>query len=480
MHYSNMKKKINPLFDNREIHDVKYIRELHEYWNAYMFSVINEIYVGVGIGLGLSEDQAYNLIQKNPYTLTKATFFKNIFYKFRKIFSYKTTKFRPDKKTFGTGKKPMNENQWRIFYETLDRYWKEHVEPVTEDVVIKGHILGKETTQFRKKKKPYKNQSLYQIDFDQYNGDMPKRIDEAYRKYDFSNSEKKILNQSFSSVAMNVQNINNEIKEAIRTQVVNGISNGKSHSMIASDLYWYVQKDEKLNNKYSAESLRRNWNRISQTEMASVYEAGILAPYESQAMESLRDIGKACYFVFSGGTCPWCRAHQGTLVRMIPSSIVIDPSDDSLKSMGIHDPNTDIAVWIGKNNVGFRENKSVHGWRICTPAHPYNVATLKPISIEDEFYNEKTGEVEKRQEKQKHIPQSIDYSYQSKEEKDYRKPTFIDTDIVRYNNNIYERVRPDEYKKRKAEWDKNNSLPIPVSMDSTRYDKIFGSAERNQ
>ena len=465
---------------NREVHDVKYIRELHEYWNAYMFSVINEIYVGVGIGLGLSEDQAYKLIQNNPLQLQKAKFFKNIFNKFKKIFSYKTTKFRPEKKTFGTGKKPMDENQWRIFYETLDRYWRDHVEPVTEDVVVKGYMLGSNTTNFRKSKKPYKNQSLYQVDFDQYDGNMPKKFEQAYKKYYFSSSEKKALNKSFSSVAMNVQNVNNEIKEAIRTQVVNGINNGKSHTMIASDLYWYVQKDEELNNKYSAESLRRNWNRVSQTEMASVYESGILAPYESQAMESIKDSSKACYFVFSGGTCPWCSAHQGTLVRLIPADIVLDPSNDSLKSMGIRDPNTDIAVWVGKNNVGFKENKNVHGWRIATPPHPHGIATLKPINIETEFYNETNGEIEEIQKKEKFVPQTKDYSDYSKEEIEYRKPAFVDKNIVRYNNNYYERVNPNEYKIKKYEWDKNNSLPIPVSFDSTRYDKIFGEAEKNK
>jgi hypothetical protein len=50
--------------------------------------------------------------------------------------------------------------------------------------------------------------------------------------------------------------------------------------------------------------------------------------------------------------------------------MVTDSSNDSLKSMGIKDPNTDIAVWVGKSNVGMRETKNVHGWRICTPAHP--------------------------------------------------------------------------------------------------------------
>jgi hypothetical protein len=49
-----------------------------------------------------------------------------------------------------------------------------------------------------------------------------------------------------------------------------------------------------------------------------------------------------------------------------------------------------------------------------------------------------------------------------------------------FNNNLYERLSPERYERAKAEWDKNPSSAIPVSTDSTRYDKIFGEAERNE
>lgn len=459
----------------KEIHDTKYFRDLLEYWNAYMHAVINEIYAGTGISLGLSEKRAYALIKNKPSSMQKAGFFKNIFDRFKGIFKYKISKFRPSKNVFGNGK-TMTPQQWDIFNKEIDAYWKKHADAVTEDISTKSYLLGKQTTDFRRKKKPYQNKSLFQIDFDQYDGNMPKKISDAYKKYDFTNSEKQIVQNAFSSIAMHVTQTNDEIRNAIRQHIQQGLNDGKSHTEIASDLYWNVQKDEKLTNKYTAETLRRNWNRVSQTEMAYVYEAGILAPYESQAMESMKDSGRAVYFVFTGGTCPWCRAHHGTITRMVPMSVVTDSSNDSLESMGIKDPNTDIAIWIGKNNVGYRETKSVHGWRVCTPAHPYNVATMQPIDLQSEFYNNKTGRIEQRQTKQKFVPQQLDYSKRgmTQEEKDFRKPTYIGKDLVRYNNNVYERVQPDEYNRKKAAWDKNNSLPIPVATDSTRYAKIFG------
>jgi len=457
----------------KEVHDVKYFRELLEYWDAYMYALINEIYVGVGISLGLSEKEAYDLAKNKPGVLQKG-FFSSIFNKFKSLFRHKVPKFRPKKGQFGDGS-PMTEVQWDKFNAGIDNYWREYAHKVTENIAVKGFMLGRETTNFRKKKKPYKNKSLYQVSFDQYDGEMPSTLQEAYKNYDFDKSEKIVLNKSFSNVAMYVQETNSEIKEAIRQQVQTGITENKTPIQIASDLYWNVQKDEELVNKYSAESLKRNFHRIAQTELASVYEAGILAPHESEAMESLKDPAKAKYFVRLGGTCPWCRSKQGTLVRLIPASIVEDTKSESLRSMGIKDPNTDIAIWPGKNNVGIKKDN----WLICCPAHPYNVATFGLIDIKDEWYNPKTKEVEERQVKQKFVPQDIDYTI-GKEEKEYRKPTIVGENLVRYNDNIYEAVPAHEYNRKLEASRRDASLPIPVNESSPSYRRIFEAARGNK
>jgi predicted transcriptional regulator len=462
----------------KEYQDVKYIRELHEFWNAYMYAIINEIYVGIAVNLGLSEKEAYDLAKKRPDDMKKAKFFKSIFDKFKNIFKYKIPKFRIKKDIYNKGK-PLTPQQWDAIDKSIEEYWSKNANPVYEDVTTKSFMLGRDTTQFRKKRKPYKNKSLYQVEYDQYDGDMPDNIKEAYSKYDFTNSEKNALNQSFSDVAMYVRETNSEIKEAIRQQVQSGLENNKSATKIASDLYWEVEKDKNLVNKYTAEAMRRNWHRIASTEMASVYEAGILAPYESDAVESLKDPKKAQYFVFTGGTCPWCRDHQGVLTRLVPKSVVTDTKNDSLKDMGIKDPNTDIAIWVGKNNVGFKETKAVHEWRICTPAHPYNVATMQPIDIETEYYNEKSGNVERRPVKRKYVPPPMDYDFKTYQEEEYRKPTVIGRNLVRYNNNMYEAVDADVADQKLEERRKDRSKPIPVSKNSPDYRRIFLEAEKN-
>lgn len=473
-----MEKELEQLQEKEE-YDVKYISELRQYWNAYMYALINEIYVGVGINLGLKEKEAYNLSKNPPKKMEKAGFFKSIFDKFKNIFKYKVPKFRPKKSLYNEGK-PMTDDQWDTFNNSLKKYWTENANKVAEDIGIKAHMLGRETTNFRQEKKPYKNKSLYQVEFDQYDGEMPDNIAEAYNNYDFTNSEKRSLNKSMSDIAMYVTKTNTEIQEAIREQVQIGLDNNKSSIEIASDLYWNVQKNENLVNKYTAESMRKNWNRIASTEMASVYEAGVLGEYESEAVQSLKDPKKAQYFVFTGGSCPWCRAHQGVLVRLVPLEVVADTRNDSLKSMGIKDPNTDIAIWVGKNNIGYRETKTVHEFRVCTPAHPYNVATFQPIDIENETYNKKTGRVEKRHQKKKYVPPQVDYSIKSKEEKDWRKPTFVGSNLVRYNNNLYEAVDGADYNRKLDEWKKDPQKPIPVERGTTRYTKIFEEAEKNK
>lgn len=461
----------------KEFQSVKYIRELTEYLDAYIAELIDEIFIAVGIDLGLDEKKARRLAKNKPQLLQKA-FFKNIFDKLKIVFRYKIPKFNIKRGIFGTGR-PMTEAEWQKFNASIDNYWREHANSMTENAAVKGFMLGRNTTDFRQKNKPYQNKSLYQVEFDQYDGKMPETISEAYRNYDFTNAEKNALNKTFSKLALHVAETNNEIKESIRQQVQNGIEDNKSSQEIASDLYWEIQKGE-LNNKYTAERLKRNWNRIAITETASIYEAGILAPYEAEAMESMKDEKKAKYFVFTGGTCPWCRAHHGVVVRLVPASIVPDTGNDSLRSMGIKDPNTDIAIWVGKNNVGFKKNKSIDEWRVCTPAHPHNVATFQPIDLETEYYNTKTGRVEHRQKKYPFVPKKIDYSYESKEEKEFRKPVFIGDNLVRKGYNTYEAVDHNEYNKKLKAYEKDATLPIPVDRNSTDYRYIFEEAEKNR
>jgi len=460
----------------KEKYDIKYISELQEYWNDYNYALINEIYVGVAINLGMDPKDAYNLAKVNPNQLQKS-FFKNTFNKFKNVFNHKVKKFRYDRPIFKGDGTPLTLNQWERFNKYISDFWTTHANPVAEDMTIKAHELGKQTTRFRQEKKDYDKMSLEHINEKQYKGDMPSGLIQAYSEYDFDNAEKKALNNQYSNVAMYVNQTDSTIQDAIRQQIITGIDNNKSPVEVASDLFWNVEKNENFVNKYTAQAMRRDWNRISSTEMASIYEAGILAPYESQAMESIKDPTKAQYFVFTGGSCQWCQAHQGSLTRLVPMDVVTSTANDSLKSMGIKDEHTDTALWIGKNNVGYKENKSVQEWRVTTPAHVHNVATMQPIDLDKEYYNDKTDKVERKLKKDKFIPTQVDYSQKSKEEKEWREPTNIGGGLVRKDGNIYEAVDSSIYNKKMDEWRENPSLPIPVNSANKNDMLIFKDAK---
>lgn len=454
----------------REYQDVASIRELTEYAQAYVYSVINEIYVGIGISLGQTERQAYLNCLNNPNQLTKAGFFDNIFKKFERMFPRRVGKFRIAKGIFNDGK-PLSAAQWQKINKSISDYWREHTEDFVEDVSVKAYGLGKDVSAARMKRvTDYKKRGL--ID---YVKRLPATIGDAVKNFGMKPYEKRAMARAISNTAMHVTEVEDSIKQAIRAQVTNGINQGKTPQKIASDLYWDVQGGT---NQHTAEKMRRNWSRIAVTEMQSIYEAGVLAPHEAEAEASITDPGRAQYFVFTGGSCNWCRAHQGTLVRLVPTDFVKDKGDESLSSMGISDPHTDIAIWIGKNNVGRYSYKEPR-WLVCCPAHPHNVATMQPINPATERFNRETGGIEPKPFKIGNRVFSPDEHRKTVQQKeDFKKPVFVSDDRVRYKGNVYERVTPGEYDRKMAEWNKNPSNPIPVPTDSTSYNKIFGQAER--
>jgi hypothetical protein len=458
----------------KESYDVKYMSELREYWNAYSYALINEIFVGVGINLGLSEKEAYKLAKNRPGDLQKANFFKTIFEKTKNLFNHKIPKFRYKEKIYSKKSKQMTQKQWDKFSSYVDKFFMDHMTNVAEDIAVKTNLVGKTTTEFREKEKPYKNKSLFQVAKDQFSGKMPDNISEAYKKFDFDNAEKNSLNNQLSSIGMYVKDTSYKIQDAIRKQVQTGIENDKSPIEVASDLYWQVEKNESLVNKYTAESIRKDWNRIAATEMATVYENAILAPYEKQAMESMEDPKKAQYFVRTGGSCDWCKPRQGTIVRLVPSDVVVDHKNESLRSMGIKDPNTDIAIWSGKNNIGLKKSQ----FMIACPAHPYNTATFQPIDLENEWFNPKTGDIQKKAPEGKFIPKMKDYDTRTEEEKKEKKPHYIDSDRVQMNGSIYVAVSPENYNRELERSRKDPSLPIPINRNSPSYKRIFGEAEK--
>ena len=142
--------------------------------------------------------------------------------------------------------------------------------------------------------------------------------------------------------------------------------------------------------------------------------------------------------------------------------------------MGIDDPNTDIAIWVGKNNIGRKKPD----WWICCPAHPYNRASFSPIDLKTQEYDEKLGRVVDK------VPESLrkygikrGEQLKTEAEKEERKPRKLGDNLVQFNRNVYEAVPAADADRKLEEWRKDRSLPIPVQIGSPQYKRIFEAAQ---
>ena len=203
--------------------------------------------------------------------------------------------------------------------------------------------------------------------------------------------------------------------------------------------------------------------------------------------------------MFQGGTCEWCQAHQGTVLRQIPMEMVGAENNDSLASRGIKDPHTNLAVWQGKNNVGYKKAM----WRVCTPAHPWNTAQLVRFNPDLEEFDKKTGRIRAKstEEMKELMPDEFKKEHDrirdqiekreaeketDREKNIHKKPIeyierkgkIIGTDsqgrdIADDDGQMYVAVSPEDFQKELEAWRKDTSRPIPIATNQREYQNIF-------
>ena len=488
----------------QEYNALTYLRELIEDATMYYSIVIVNVFHGVSENIGVKNPD--RLAQKPPEAVVKGFLdgFNELYRKFRKkIISRTPTKFTIRK--LKLLKKDMTDADWKKFEKQLDDYLGKHGDTLSTSISVKSVLLALASAEEEKKRQnpeDYGKKSLEQIEKEYYDGRIPETIEEAKSRGFSDRYTLKSIDESKHSIAQYVRTTNEKIKNAIRDKVEEAIRNGKTPKELASDLYWMKKEDPKFKkiDPKTAQSLIRDWHRIAVTEMMMAHSRGKLSAYEKQAKESIKRPELAIYYCFVGGTCDWCVPHHGTILRHVPKELVTDENSDSLKSMGIRDPYTDIAVWIGKNNVGFKKP----AWRVCTPAHPWNTAQLARIYPDAQAYNRKTGKIEYKthlegllpedmEERQRKIEKKRDEMQRQAEMdrthnvhkplKDYVQETpqsvVIGTDtagrkIVSHGGTMYVEVSAEDYKARLAEWRENRHLPVPVAMGTQDHDRIFG------
>lgn len=389
------------MFEDKTQHNLKYIQDLADDTTNYVSQLILNIYNGVSENLGV----------KNPNTLKHKVLQKGFLSGIKNIskkikgFIGRGSRFSPFKpfkikgmKIYRKGK-PLTQREWVKFEKQVSEYLQPHLDTIAEDLSVKGLLMSLATMQAESQGKDinkYGKKSFEQIEKEEFKGVIPSNISAAQKRFNLTDYITDAMHLSNSRIADYVSDISSKTRTAIKKQVEVAHKTNKSHTELASDLYWqhHDNKDLRLDNeeikKHTAEAQMKDWRRIAHTELSMIHEHGKMMSTESKAEKSFKGKGKPVYLVFNGpGKCEWCNSHLGTITRQIPLELVGNEKDDSLQSRGIDDPVTNVAVWAGKNNVGFNKQ----GWRVAVPVHPWCDDSLSIIDIDTQEYDKKNKRI---------------------------------------------------------------------------------------
>lgn len=381
-------------FSDHTPHDLKYIAELSDEFTYYISQLMLHVYNGIIDNIGISSSSLLKAKKKST-KLTKSKIkglskkikgfigrtlpsIKSKFWpKKIKLYQEKFKKYYvPDKATFDEFKNQVSD------------YMQPYLDGLSEEMAVKGVLLSMVSLQEENQGKTIKSygskRGYLDIEQDYFSGAIPDTIRSAQERYNLSDNIQQAINHSHSRTADYITEMKGQLLTSVREQITTAARQNKSPQKLASDLYW-MKRDKPELKQYTAEMNMRNWRRVANTELAHIHETGKLAAMEDEAEKSIDGTAKPIYMHFNGsGRCDWCKSKLGTIVRLVPASLS-GGNTDSLKSMGIDDPFTDIGIWPGKNNF----NRKKSEWWICTPAHPNCPDSFSKIDPESQEYDRK-------------------------------------------------------------------------------------------
>lgn len=280
-------------------------------------------------------------------------------------------------------KRSMTPKRWDAFGRRIGEIMRPHLDGIAEETAVKSVLLGLSSLQRETESQEALLEDYPTVESKLFQGYMPDTIRSGLERYDMK-TVRRAMDEAHDRAAMHVTRIPEKIRDAVREQVSAYVRSGKDDPReLASNLF-HIKDDRPDLKSHTAEQLSRDWHRVANTEIARWYATARQSAREGEAEASMRDPSRAVHVVFHGtGQCDWCRPRQGTIMRQAPLSAVKDPMNDSLKSMGIDDPHTDIATWIGKNNVGLKKAQ----WRVCGSAHPNCGCVESPIDPRTQEYD---------------------------------------------------------------------------------------------
>lgn len=281
-------------------------------------------------------------------------------------------------------KRHMTPDEYREIDKQIKQYLEPYLNRLAEESAVKSSALSlysllKESE--RSPVKTYGKKTFEEVEASTFFGYVPDTYGEFDSRLNADRYQLKALTNSYTRMAQYVKKVDEDTRSMIANQVRLGAMNEITPMELSSNLYWGAKDYIKANPELSDDTLlstKRDWRRVAYTELAMYHESMKAGTLEGEAEDH------PVYFVFTGGTCDFCGPREGTIVRLIPTSLIGDTTNDSLSARGIKDPYTNIAHWSGKNNVGFKKAK----WRVCTPAHPYGRAVMTRFFPDSEVWND--------------------------------------------------------------------------------------------
>lgn len=492
---------------------IQYLEDLSEETTYYLSLVIGNVYRGVS--QNINPDGKPGLVK----AMLKAGFFSILSTIGRKLKQIVGRRVKSPKEPFTVkgglklykDGRPMTVGEWDDFNRQVIDYMRPYIDNLSEEMSVKTIVLAMATAEAeRQGQKPevYGKKGYAQIEKEQFDGYVPDTIEGAEQRIKIPEPVRKELYRGYDRVAMYVQNISDDLRQAIRKQVVNAYENKLTHVQLASNMYWMKVDDPAVgaaleSGKISAESMMRDWRRIAHTELAMLHAQGKTAAYEAVVRQSFTSpkTTPRTYWMFVGGTCPWCQKHQGIVMLQIPDEMVGDEKNDALSARDISDPHTDRAYWPGKNNVGLKQAE----WMVCVPAHPWNKAQLVHFDPNSEKWDSERRKIVKKREEETVVDKTVrkqflEHIETAEAEKRARQDRmqadrihgvhkrdieyFDKSDnvnvieagkFVERNGQRYESVPQNEFGDKLDAWRADKTLPIPVGTGQRAHRELFGS-----
>ena len=282
---------------------------------------------------------------------------------------------------------------------------------------------------------------------------------------------------------------NVQIRETFRSIIIDQYNKGNDWRKVASILYHSADKLLKIFPEKSKKEIQKlyDWYELAFMEFMILNENSKLLPFDGSTGEVPK------YYIISTGVtnCKKCKKIDGTILRQIAFSKVLQNQSEKLKDYNIIDDHTKLAIWVGKNTgVSILHHLGCKIEYLPIDIHKqYYDKELKSIQFKvNKFFEKYLADtfkeaVKKSRDKTKQKNEKILSDQRKgiyKRPSDYieHKTYIVQTEsqegrLLNVDGKLYKEVPQTAFSDELEVWRKNRTLPIPVPIGSSDHQKML-------